>query len=48
MGWAELESALAEGAVRENDHCGDGGFRVVTEKSRLGQSQVFGDQMADL
>lgn len=32
MGWAELKSALAAGAVWENDHFGHGDFRIVTEK----------------
>lgn len=43
MGWAELESALAAGVVRKNDHFGHGGFRIVTKKvewARLSASKI--------
>lgn len=43
MGWAELKSALVAGAVWENDHFGDGGFRIVTEKvewARVSSSKI--------
>lgn len=43
MGWAELESSLAAGAVWENDHFGDGGSRIVIEKvewARVSSSKI--------
>lgn len=43
MGWAELVSAVAVGAVWKNDHCGDGDFRIVNEKvewARVGSSKI--------